>query len=249
MYLIPAKDVVPGAELDASLGMYPSRMFVPPDNFIETEATRTTFGFVVRGTVVIGFEGHHLQLTKGGYFAIPGAFRLEQLKDTLVVLIQRYGYRGLLTAGRIERKGRLSYIDGCSDTLLVPPHRLGDPCLNFLYFPPGICQTQHTHPSIRMGIVASGTGMAWQQKDVYGHGWEKPLECGNIFMLEEQEQHSFRTTDTVDGKPGSEMVIIAYHPDSDTGPTDVNHPMINRTLINHGNPMASPAPVTEGSNQ
>jgi len=30
------------------------------------------------------------------------------------------------------------------------------------------------------------------------------------------------------------MDIIAYHPDSDFGPTDIDHPMLNRTYINHG---------------
>ena len=27
------------------------------------------------------------------------------------------------------------------------------------------------------------------------------------------------------------MDVIAYHPDSDWGPTDVEHPMVNRTLV------------------
>jgi hypothetical protein len=27
------------------------------------------------------------------------------------------------------------------------------------------------------------------------------------------------------------MVVMAYHPDSDFGPEDENHPMINRTIV------------------
>ena len=46
-------------------------------------------------------------------------------------------------------------------------------------------------------------------------------------MLVEQELHSFKTSDNY-------MDIIAFHPDSDTGPTDGNHSMINRTFIDHG---------------
>ena len=36
--------------------------------------------------------------------------------------------------------------------------------------------------------------------------------------------HCFRTED-------SGMCVIAYHPDSDFGPTDDEHPMINRTIV------------------
>ena len=38
------------------------------------------------------------------------------------------------------------------------------------------------------------------------------------------EEHCFHT----DGEP---MDIVAWHPDSDTGPSDDDHPMVNRTLV------------------
>jgi quercetin dioxygenase-like cupin family protein len=53
---------------------------------------------------------------------------------------------------------------------------------------------------------------------------EHELAEGDIFILEVGEEHRFRTSD-------STMDIIAFHPDSDTGPTDEDHPMINRTII------------------
>lgn len=43
-------------------------------------------------------------------------------------------------------------------------------------------------------------------------------------MIPTDGQHSFFTDD-------SEMDVIAYHPDSDTGPTHDDHPMINRTIV------------------
>lgn len=137
--------------------------------------------------------------------------------------------------GRIETKGRLSYIDGCSDSMLVQPARLGDPVLNFLHFPKGIVQTQHTHPTIRMGVVARGSGRAWQRTDQSHAGWTVPLEQGTVFMLDEQELHSFRTDEPDPFNTGNlvaeTMDIVAYHPDSDWGPQDTNHPMLNRTYI------------------
>jgi quercetin dioxygenase-like cupin family protein len=104
--------------------------------------------------------------------------------------------------------------------VLVSPPRLGDPVFNHLHFPAGIKQSQHTHPSIRLGVIARGRGHAW------GEGWQEELSSGCVFMLEEHEMHSFRTDES-----GNIMDVIAYHPDSQSGPSDQNHPMVNRTYI------------------
>jgi hypothetical protein len=78
-----------------------------------------------------------------------------------------------------------------------------------------------------MGIVINGKGEAFQEESVKSKGWKLPLSKGCMFCLEEGEIHSFSTE-------GNYMDIIAYHPDSDYGPTDFNHPMLNRTYIDHG---------------
>ena len=154
--------------------------------------------------------------------------------DGMAVAIERLGYRGLPTAGVIEDTGRLTYIDGCSDTILVSPPRQGDPVFNFLHFPPGIQQTVHSHPSIRLGVVARGEGHAFGPARADGrHGaqWQQPLRPGAVFLLQPHELHAFRTTGDGGEQDGNEhgMDVIAYHPDSDWGPTDGVHPMLNRT--------------------
>ena len=68
-----------------------------------------------------------------------------------------------------------------------------------------------------------GVWSAFENIDMLYH-----LKPGGVFMLEEGELHSFATM------PGSNMEIIAYHPDSDWGPTDQDHPMLNRTYVKHG---------------
>jgi mannose-6-phosphate isomerase-like protein (cupin superfamily) len=118
-----------------------------------------------------------------------------------------------------ENKGRLKYIDGCTDSLLVPPVKLGDPCLNALYFPAEIDQTTHTHPSMRVGVVVSGNGECVTEDEVIH------LIPGMVFIIHEEGLHKFRTL----GSKG--MVVVAYHPDSDFGPEDEHHPMINRTIV------------------
>jgi quercetin dioxygenase-like cupin family protein len=95
---------------------------------------------------------------------------------------------------------------------------MGDPSLSSLHFPPGIVQTFHTHPSFRLGIVASGKGYA--QSPTYKHD----LIVGSVFCMEEQEVHRFVTED-------SGLIVISFHPDGDWGPTDHDHTLLNRTYL------------------
>ncbi len=178
----------------------------------------TFFGFVYDGPATISSDQHGtFHLMAGMYFSATTPFTITKGKG---ILVERQGYTGFFhIGGPIEQTGRLRYIDGCTDSLLIPPVKLGDPCLNALYFPPMVNQTQHTHPSMRVGIVYSGQGECITPEG------NIPLFPGQIFIIHEEGLHSFRTFE------GSPMVVIAYHPDSDFGPQDEDHPMINRTIV------------------
>ena len=66
-------------------------------------------------------------------------FSVNPLKNnSKMFAIIRYGYQGLDLVGKVEPTGRLAYIDGCTDTLLISPPRKGDACLNHLHFPKNI---------------------------------------------------------------------------------------------------------------
>jgi quercetin dioxygenase-like cupin family protein len=210
-----------GDTLDATMTMYPSRLRVLEGPSNEGSATSTVYGFVVRGSLIAKVDGFAVTADAGSFFCIPGEVELHV--KGLTVVIERLGFRGILTAGQMERTGRLAYIDGCSDSILVMPPRLGDPVLNHLHFPAGIEQTQHRHPSVRLGVVARGRGTAYGT--TAGKTWEQPLEPGSVFQLLAHETHAFRTLG------GESMDVIAYHPDSDWGPTDGTHPMLNRTYL------------------
>lgn len=178
----------------------------------------TYYGYVYKGVAVLYLEGRSYQLLPGMFFAVPGGLKAT-VHSGCGILIERKGYHGVFSlGGPIEEKGRLRYIDGCTDSLLIPPVKVGDPCLNALYFPPGIDQTMHTHPSMRVGVVASGSGVC-----VTPEG-EISLTPGTLFIIHQDGLHKFRTTE-------ESMTVIAYHPDSDHGPQDEDHPMINRTMV------------------
>ena len=177
----------------------------------------TAFGMVTTGqTQLRDAETRVFDLSAGMFFVLPDGGVARGGSGLVIVWA---GYRGLRQiGGPLEATGRLRYIDGCSDTLLVCPPRLGDPCLNHLHIPPRTDQTPHTHPSMRIGVILRGTGECRTPDGSYllepGMGWYIPTGC----------LHSFFTQDEA-------LDVIAWHPDSDFGPRDDDHPMINRTQI------------------
>lgn len=212
------QSVSSGDYIDLSDSAYPARLDVIQERLNIGDTISTVYGFLMKGSAKVETSYFKLWIDAGGFFCIPGEFLVDV--DGVLIVIKRFGFRGTLCAGRIEDVGRLSYIDGCSDTILVMPPRLGDPVLNYLHFPRGVNQTQHTHPTCRLGVVARGAGLA------YGPGWEIDLSEGDVFQLDPHEVHSFQTI-----KTGTTMDVIAFHPDSDWGPTDSIHPMLNRTYV------------------
>lgn len=147
---------------------------------------------------------------------------------TTVCLIKNPNFKTVWLTGEVEPQGRLKYIDGAFNSLLMSPPKKGDPCLNALYMAGKIDQTPHTHPSTRIGFILRGqvTVRIWDKE---GEGAnvtnELLLTQGDAWFMEQDTIHSFHTTETDD------MCLFAFHPDSDFGPTDEEAPMINRTMI------------------
>ena len=199
-------------------GRFPGRLRAWDGRQLRIGGSGTSYGYVERGPVDLETAAGRFRLQRQMYFCVPGPFRIEGEGRGLVV--ERTGYMGFfMVGGPIETHGRLRYINGCTDSLLIPPVQLGDPCLNLLHFPPGVDQTAHTHPSVRIGIVARGNGICRTSDG------EVALTEGTIFVIPVDELHAFTTK-------GDSMTVIAWHPDSDCGPTDENHPMFNRTIVN-----------------
>jgi len=150
------------------------------------------------------------------YFAVPGPLTLTEGRG---LVVSRLGHRGFFQlGGPVEERGRLRYIDGCTDSLLVPPVLRGDPCLNLLHLPPSTRQTPHTHPSVRIGLVVRGAGSCVTPERTVA------LVPSRAFVIRADTPHCFHTGP-------SELLVLAYHPESDFGPTHEDHPMINRTIV------------------
>ncbi|WP_082759486.1 MULTISPECIES: AraC family ligand binding domain-containing protein [Burkholderia] len=184
---------------------------------IDVDDGSTAYGYVQEGMLTIYHPCFTQDLTSGMFFSVPGPARLSPFIGMACI---RNEYQGVnMSGGPVEILGRLKYIDGCSDSLLVAPVIKGDPCLNYLYVPPHLDQTAHTHPSVRIGVVIDGCGYCLSKDERH------ELTAGKIFILPRDEVHSFHTEEDC-------LRIVVYHPDSDFGPTHETHPMINRTLVN-----------------
>jgi len=230
-----------GLLLDLSDDAFPTHVSAWENGLLTLSADATHYGMVTAGNACLRTAYGTYTLQPGMFFVLPGSGTIESgtsvcPKEVSVsdasdsgatiphracsgLVISRLGYLGLWQiGGPVEETGRLRYIDGCSDTLLVCPPLLGEPCLNHLHIPPHTCQTEHTHPSIRLGIILRGHGECRTPEAVFalspGMAWYIPTGC----------LHAFYTTE-------ESLDVIAWHPDSDFGPTHVNHPMVNRTYV------------------
>jgi len=185
--------------------------------FARTTFARTTFGFVHEGRATLVCAAGTFCLREGMYFSVFGDFSISGGGGVLITAPSTY--RGFfMVGGPIEERGRLRYIDGCTDSLLIAPIRLGDPCLNLLHLPAATDQSAHTHPSYRLGLVIAGEGQCITERAQHA------IVAGEMFCIPADCLHRFKTT-------AQSLLVLAFHPDSDIGPTDENHPMINRTII------------------
>lgn len=185
------------------------------DHFVSKDSV-SYFGVVIEGTATVVCGSGRFPLKAEMYFSCHGPLQLEGGRG-LLIRVEHF-VAPFLIGGPAEHEGRLRYVSGCTDSLLISPQVLGDPCLNFLHLPANTKQVMHTHPSLRAGVVLSGSGICKTPTT------EVPLNQGDAFLIEPETAHAFYPND-------NGLRVIAYHPDSDFGPQHENHPMINKTIV------------------
>ena len=181
------------------------------------------FGYVDKGVILLKDGDKSVMVNSGFWFSTKSGPEIKFISDKYRIAIwQLENYTGVLSLGEVENEGRLNYIDNCKDSILHAPIKKGLPCLNALFMPEGVYQTRHTHPSTRSGFIIDGGAICETIEENFD------LKSGNIFVLNKDAEHNFRS----DHGLNITMKLVAYHPDSDFGPTDETHPMINRTIVN-----------------
>lgn len=172
--------------------------------------------FVAIGAGEAQINGHTI---RAGMYACVPRLAMLQAGSCRALVVESKKFRSMFAlGGPVEPVGRLRYINGCTDSGLIQPAKLGDPCLNALFFPAETLQTAHTHPSHRVGLIYDGEGACLTPNG------ETPMRQGDTFIIPAHSLHWFKTTDQA-------MRIIVFHPDSEFGPTDEVHQMLEATLI------------------
>ncbi len=210
---------------DLSQDQFPAIVRIWKEQSLNLPAEGTHFGFIYQGHPVLHRQNsrekdkEYYRLHPGMYFCLPNKGKIEG-ENSSGIVITFINYNGIFNlGGSIEQTGRLAYIDGGANSVLIPPIILGDPCLNAMYFPPGIDQTLHTHPSYRIGIIVKGN-VDIETPEAVVH-----LQPGSIFLIPANSLHKFRIHQTG-------LTAVMFHPDSNIGFTHQNNPMLNRTMIN-----------------
>lgn len=205
---------------DLSQDRFPATLKTWQHNSLQLPDTGTHFGYVYEGhpRLFCQIGGEPYRLHPGMYFCLPGEGKIDG-ENSAGIVFTCLNFNGMFSlGGPIESTGRLAYINGGTNSLLIPPLVLGDPCLNAMYFPAGIDQSLHTHPSHRLGIVVAGRANFETPETVV------PVEVGTIFSIPANSLHKFRTE-------ASPLTIVVLHPDSDTGFTHKDNPMLKRTIV------------------
>jgi quercetin dioxygenase-like cupin family protein len=220
--MVKLLDLAPGTLADLGRDEFPAVVSGWCGERLALPADGTHFLFVIDGAATLSCGSGTFTVAAGMYAAVPGAVVLERGRGLVITTPGHHGFFHL--GGPVEAAGRLRYIDGCTDSLLIPPVMRGDPCLNLLCMPPGTRQTPHVHPSFRTGLIIRGRG--WCLAD----GDRLALAPGRAFVIAAGEEHCFHTDDET-------LLVLAFHPDSDVGPVHEDHPMINRTFpVGRGGP-------------
>jgi hypothetical protein len=208
--------ITPGHICSVHQSAHPVELFGWQDQPLQLDGDLTHFGMVTASGALLEADGRSTPLDKGMFFVHYGALSIRGGRGLVIARPDYQGYPQI--GGPLEPRGRLNYIDGCSDSLLVCPPRLGEPCLNHLHIPAGTDQTRHSHPSDRIGVIMAGSGECRTPEANH------PLADGMAWVIPAGSKHAFFTS-------RSSLDVIAWHPDSDFGPRDEDHPMINRTCI------------------
>lgn len=188
------------------------------DTSLALDAECTHYLFAAEGLTTLTVGERTFTLYPNMFASVPGECAIASASaQGAGMVVSHRNYQGVFQmGGPIEARGRLRYIDGCTDSLLLPPPVLGDPCFNHLHIPAGTAQSEHTHPSVRIGMIVRGQGLC-----ITGEV-RTVLHAGLVFILPPGLAHSFHTQ-------ASSLDVVVYHPESDMGPTDLDHPMLNRT--------------------
>jgi hypothetical protein len=210
----------PNLVLDLSQDQFPAILRTWQGNFLELSTNGTHFGFIQHGHPLLVRQSaqESYRLHPQMYFCLPNTGYIDGQNSSGMVITCPH-YQGMFSiGGAIEPMGRFAYLDGGTNSLLIPPLTLGDPCLHAMYFPPGVDQTLHTHPSYRIGIIVAGEAEIETPEDVIS------VETGTLFLIHANSLHKFRTSD-------KHLTVVVFHPDSDTGFTHRDNPMLRRTMV------------------
>lgn len=175
------------------------------------------FGVVQTGRATLKRNRQELLIPSEHYFRTSGPSNISGGLGLLISMAT--AQERSLKIGEIPQRGYLEYKPGGRMAAICPPDVRGDPNLNMLEMDPTIRdQDDHFHPSVRVNIVITGSVTCFTH-----NAPPRELFPGDVIVLHPKQHHRF-----VAGDQG--MRFVAFHPDSNYGPTRDDNPMLNNTF-------------------
>ncbi|TXI90606.1 MAG: hypothetical protein E6Q36_01195 [Chryseobacterium sp.] len=122
---------------DSAHPLFPLKYFNLKGSFF-SDKQKSYYGFVYDGQVILKSHSrpNDIILSDGMYFSSIGNFTINSIGGSYVIIevdhnssyYKQNNFSPMFTVGGpIEATGRMKYIDGCTDSVLINPIKMGDP--------------------------------------------------------------------------------------------------------------------------
>lgn len=211
------------AQRGASVAIMGSQKSMPYSvrRFYDGEASFLTNG---HRSGVLGYVDQETQirvgnvrlfLTGGMYFRAPSV----EVVHGAGILMQKTGFDAqTLIGGPDDGRGRLRWINGVRYSLLVPPMKSGDPCLELISFPRNHFGSLITFAFPFIAVVRDGEGEIQTEDRNYRVEW------GNQISIPPNYPHRYVTT------PRAPLQLVVFQTVTGESFDDGRNPLVEATI-------------------
>ena len=195
---------------------HPVRMRTWDRNNLSLPAGMTHFGFSISGALSVDTPDIQVKLSHGGFFRIEGAGTVNSNFGVVLSVPGKKGFSQV--SGPYSGVRLIGYLPGGKQNCLIWPADVSYPTLNTLQMEKHQSQIAHSHDSLRINVIISGSGKCLTPNQTF------PLVERDILIIPANKSHQFETKTTG-------MKFIAFHPDSDGKRwSEILNPMMLETI-------------------
>lgn len=169
------------------------------NSILTLPANHTHFGFSIAGSLAIDTPTLTARLPSGGFFRIQGEGTIEGTDGFAISMPGKKGFTQI--SGPYANVELIEYLPGGRQNCLIWPAAINLPSLNTLYLSSDKIQESHSHDSMRINVVISGSATCITNEETL------KISEGDVIVIHANENHRFQTQ-------SHSLKFVAFHPDS-----------------------------------